>query len=227
MKVRNNIMILDTETIGNFGKPLVHDVGFVIVDKNFTILYKDRILVEELHKKALWLLNSNSFYSERKKDYEMARKTEKIMPWAKISKHMADMIRHYHVGTVSAYNLQFDYRALKYTDDFFSDNHISKILDEKSKYKLCIYNLACETILNTENYHNFAKAHNLISEKGNYKTNAESAYQYITGNTEYIEKHTSLSDSLDEMEILKYIVRNVKKCDKKYGLYYNCWMKAQ
>lgn len=227
MKVRNNIMILDTETVGDFSHPLVHDVGFVIIDKNFTILHKDRVLVKELHVCAKWLLNSSSFYSEHSKDYETARKTEKIMPWNEISKYMANMVHKYHVGTIAAYNLQFDYKALKYTDDFFNDHHFSKVLDEKSKYKLCIYHLACETILKTDEYHTFAKAHNLISEKGNYKTNAESAYKYITNDENYIEKHTALSDAEDEMVILRYIVKNVKSCTKKYGLYYNCWMRAQ
>ena len=41
MKTRNNIMILDTETVGTFGQPLIHDLGYVIVDKNFNVLRKE------------------------------------------------------------------------------------------------------------------------------------------------------------------------------------------
>ena len=197
MRTRNNIMILDTETVGTFGQPLIHDIGFVIVDKNFTILHKDRFLVKELHEIGKWILKTSDFYSEYSKDYETARKHEKILAWS-------------------------------YTDEMFNKKaHLSKVLDHKTKALLCIYNLACETILDTDEYRNFCEEHNYFTEKGNYKTSAEIAYRFITGETEYDEKHTALSDSEDEKEILEYICKHVKNETLKYGLYYNCWRKVQ
>jgi len=228
MRTRNNIMIFDTETVGTFNTPLVHDIGFVIVDKHFNIIHKDRFLVKELHKMGNWILKTSDFYSEYTKDYETARKTEKVLEWSEISASIAETIRTYKVTTISAYNLQFDYKAIKYTDDMFNKKrHLSKVLDQKSKALLCIYNLACETILNTDEYRNFCEEHNYFTEKGNYKTSAEIAYRFITGETEYDEKHTALSDSEDEKQILEYICTHVKKETLKYGLFYNCWKKVQ
>jgi len=230
MKTRNNIMVLDTETIGTFGTPLIHDIGFTIVDKNFNLLHKDRFLVAELHKDGQWMLKTSDFYNEYAKEYGHARKVEKIAYWKEIAETIVKLCREYKVTTISAYNLQFDYKAIKYTEQMFNREKqgLAKMLDQKSKSLLCIYNLACETILQSPQFHQFAEENGFISPAGNYQTSAEVCYRYITKNTAYIEKHTALSDAEDETEILHYIIRNVKgNKNMQYGLHYNCWRKAQ
>lgn len=230
MKTRNNVMILDTETVGTFKNPLIHDIGFVIIDKNFNILYKDRYLVKELHEDSKWILKTSDFYNEYSKDYNKARKTEKIEYWSDIVEKMISVIHEYKVTTFSAYNLQFDYTAIKYTEQVFNrkSQKLAKMLDMKTKNLLCIYNLACETILQSPQYHQFAEEHGLVSDAGNYQANAQACYRYITGNHAYIEAHTALRDAEDETEILRYIVTHVKGNKRmQYGLYYNCWRKAQ
>ena len=229
MRTRNNIMVFDTETIGTFGAPLIHDIGFTIIDKNFNILYKDRYLVAELHKDAKWMLATSDFYNQYSKEYSRARKTEKIAYWKEISDTIVKLIHEYKVTTISAYNLQFDYKAVGYTEQLFNREKqgFIRLLNQKSKNLLCIYNLACETILQSSQYHQFAEENGYISEVGNIQTNAEACYRYITKNTAYIEKHTALSDAEDETQILRYIAKNVKGYTVKYGLYYNCWKKAQ
>ena len=230
MKTRNNIMVLDTETIGTFGTPLIHDIGFTIVDKNFNLLHKDRFLVAELHKDGQWMLKTSDFYNEYAKDYKRARKVEKVAYWKDIANEIVRLAREYKVTTFSAYNLQFDYKAIKYTEQMFNreKQNLAKMIDAKTKSLLCIYNLACETILQTPQFHQFAEENGFISDAGNYQTSAEVCYRYITKNTTYIEKHTALSDAEDETEILHYIIRNVKgNRNMQYGLHYNCWRKAQ
>ena len=138
MKTRNNIMIIDTETVGTFGQPLVHDLGYVIVDKDFNVLKKDRFLTKELHGIGHWILKTSDFYREYDKDYKSARNTEKVLRWAEISKAVAEAVKEYKVTTISAYNLQFDYKAIKYTDDLLNGKHLSKVLDHKTKNLLCV-----------------------------------------------------------------------------------------
>lgn len=228
MRTKNNVMILDTETVGTFGKPLIHDFGYVIVDKNFNILKKERFLVKELHGIGQWILKTSDFFNEYAKDYLHAREVEKILPWAEIAKSVAKTIKEFKVTTISAYNLQFDYKAIKYTEDMFNSRRdLAKVLDHKTKALLCIFNLACETILDTDEYRSFCDDHGYISEKENYRTGAEFAYRFIKQDTGYIEKHTALADAEDETEILKYICQNVKGKKLEYGLYYNCWRKVQ
>lgn len=230
MKTRNNIMILDTETVGSTGHPFIHDFGYVIVDRNFNVLKKDRYLVKEFHKWAHAFLDNNQFYNQYTHDYEQAEETEKILTWSEISKIVSRETVKYNVNVISAYNLAFDLKAIENTEKLFNRGtlYLSKTIHQKSKYLLDIWNLACETICVTDEYYQFCKENNAFSKCGNIKTNAETVYRFIFNNYVYNEKHTALSDSEDEMQILKYIVNNEKK--KKfpnYGLYYNCWRKAQ
>lgn len=230
MKTRNNVMILDTETVGTFGQPLVHDIGYVIIDRNFNVLKKQRFLVKDLHESAKWILKTSDFYNEYAKQYNKARKTETLAYWSEIATQMVKDMREYKVTTLAAYNLAFDYRAIKYTESVFNreKQNLIKAFDQKNKSLLCIWNLACETILSTPQYHQFAEENALVSAKGNIMTSAEACYRFITDNAGYIEEHTALADAVDETEILRYIITHVKgNKAMTYGLQYNAWQKAQ
>ena len=65
MKTQNNVMVLDTETVGSFGRPLIHDIGWKIVDKEFNTLQEVRYLVKEFHEEQQWVLNASDFYRTR------------------------------------------------------------------------------------------------------------------------------------------------------------------
>lgn len=224
MRTTTNIMILDTETVGTFGTPLVHDIGYVILSKN-EIVCKKRFLVKELHQKAKWILETSDFYSKYSKDYRKARKEEKVVLFSEIIKEMSQDLRKYKVNTISAYNLAFDIRAISYTEKFFCDTQ--KFTEKLNKKKLlCIWNLACDTIGKTAQFVQWAYENGKVSEKGNISTSAETMYQYINNNVNYIECHTALQDSIDETNILRYIKKHFKG-SVEYGLKYNCWMKVQ
>ena len=139
---------------------------------------------------------------------------------------MLNALRTYKVKVLSAYNLAFDYNALKYTNHFFNveNEKFMSVIDKKTF--LCIWNLACDTILDTDDYRQYATMKNFISEKGNYLTNAESCYAYLIGNEDFEEEHTALADVQIEVEILKYIVTKCKG-KVKYGLAYSCWQRVQ
>jgi len=221
-------MIIDTETVGTFAQPMVHDIGYVIVDKHFNVLVKKRFLVKELHETGKWILNTSDFYCKYSKDYSKARKHERMEKWETIAKEIVSDIKENKATTISAYNIAFDYTAIKYTEEMFGAGKLAKVLDSKGKSLLCIHNLACETILQSPQFRQFADENGLFTEKGNYSTSAETAYKYITNNTEYVECHTALADAEDEKEILEYIIHNVKgNRDMQYGLHYNSWRKAQ
>ena len=225
MRTPRNIMVLDTETVGTYGSPLVHDIGYVILSKG-EIVCKKRFLVKELHVNGKWILDTSDFYQGYKKDYAKARKQEMILPFGEIIKELWSDVRKYSVSCISAYNLKFDITALKYSEKFFCNSQkiISKI--EKKKL-LCLWNLACETIGQTAQFIQWAYENGCIKpESGNIITSAEIMYRYVTNDTSYIECHTALNDALDESEIFKYIKKNFKgSCD--YGLKNNCWMKVQ
>jgi hypothetical protein len=208
MRTPRNIMILDTETIGTFGSPLVHDLGYVVLSKG-EIVCKKRFLVKELHVNGKWILDTSDFYQGYKKDYAKARKQEMVLNFSEILKELWSDVRKHNVSCIGAYNLQFDIKAIKYSEEFFchSQKTISKI--EKKKL-LCLWNLACNTVGQTAQFVQWAYENDCISSKGNISTSAETMYRYITNDVAYVECHTALNNALDESEIFKYIKRHFK-----------------
>lgn len=226
MRTQNNILVLDTETVGTFSKPIIHDIGWENVDKVFNRLVKKHYLVKELHIDQPWILKTSDFYRGKAKIYEkwIAEGSVEIKPWREI---IAELVKDLKtVKVISAYNLAFDYKAINYTNQFFNngDTKLMELIDKKTR--LCIWGLACDTILDTDDYREYATMKDFISEKGNYLTNAESCYAYLIGDETFEEEHTALADVEIEIEILKHIVENCKG-KVKYGLAYNCWRKVQ
>ena len=227
MRLRKNIIVLDTETTGDFKQPLIHDIGYVIIDKDFHILKTVRYLVKNV-RDCLWALNYSEFYRSKSMlyDFEIENGNVEIKPWNEIINCLKKDISYYSVNIISAYNVAFDFTALNFTNHFLNngDNYFEKLLD-KNMF-LCIWNMACDTILSTNEYKEWCKTNNKLTNYGNYITNAETAYQYITNDLDFKEDHTSLSDAKIETNILKYIVENYKGT-AKYGLMYNVWKKVQ
>lgn len=228
MRTQNNVLVMDTETVGTFGRPIVHDWAWQIVDKDFNVLSARRYLVKEFHGEQQWILNASDFYRSKHSLYKEAIKAEmvEVKNWKEIVKIFLSDCKSYNVKVLSAYNLAFDYKAIKYTNMFFDgeDGKLMKVIDGKSL--LCLWNLACDTILDTDDYREYATMKNFISEKGNYMTNAEKCYAYLTGAENFEEEHTALADVEIETEILKHIVQHCKG-KVQYGLAYSCWQKVQ
>lgn len=226
MRVKNNILILDTETTGDFAQPFVHDLGYCIIDKDFNILTQKRFLTKQA-RACKWALNYSEFYRSKASlyDSEIENGTVEIKAWNDIVKELYNDIKTYKVGCLSAYNLAFDFRALNFTEHFLNNdsNFIADLFDKKRL--LCIWNLACETILQDKEYKEFCKSNGYITQAGNYLTNAETTYKYITNKLNFKEDHTALSDVLIEKEILEHIIKQ-EKGKVEYGLAYNCWKKV-
>ena len=104
--------------------------------------------------------------------------------------------------------MSFDINAIKDTHTFlgYKRKYLNKKID-----LLCLWNFACKTFLSQKLFAYLAEKNNWKSEAGNYRTNAEVAYRYITGNYTFDEEHTALSDVLIEYDILKHCLRQKKK----------------
>ena len=78
-------------------------------------------------------------------------------------------------------------------------------------YKLVdIMRVAIETILMTEKYKEFCRKNGEITEKGNYKSSAETVYRYINSDNNFIEEHTALSDCYCEKSIFDKCLKQKK-----------------
>lgn len=231
MKKIKNILVLDTETTGDFSQPMIYDFGYKIVTPTGEVLCTRNAIVKEIFENKFVI--QKAYYASKMTEYRKMIEQGQIeyKSFKSIIKQFIDDARKHKVEIISAYNLAFDMKAINATmrlcysqgDD---EKIIEKLINQKNKKLLCIWNLACETILDTDEYREFATSKGWISEAGNYKTNAEVTYTYISGLEEFTEKHMALDDVNIEIDILLHILKNYDG-NLTYGLHYGSWKKVQ
>ena len=224
-----NILILDTETTLGLDFPLVYDLGLIAIVGDKVI--KENYLIKEVFD--TYSLMRSAYYKEKRPKYETLRNENKIEPisFQKVIRKVIKFIRENKIDTISAYNVAFDIRALENTlrlldSDLYEKGTFQKLLEQKNKKILCLWNLACDNLLNTDDYRQFADLHNFISPKGNYRTNAEVTYAYITNQPNFEEEHLALSDSEIEYAILTKVLE-LENPKIEFGKKGSCWRKVQ
>ena len=192
-----NIMVFDTETI-SIDKPFCYNVGYIIFDtETDTILAECDFVVEQVWHNPM--LFSTAFYADKKENYikSMRGRKTSMDKFGYICQRMIRDIKNFNVVGAYAFNSSFDERVFNFNCDWFKCNNP---FDNIPIYDIRGY--AHHFICNTLMYKKFCEECERFSDSGNYSTTAESVYQFISGNTDFIEEHTALADSEIELEIL-------------------------
>ena len=219
MLKRKHFAVFDTETIG-INQKFIYDFGCVICDKT-KVLHRYNSLVAEVYNDDA--LMSTAYYSDRKETVYRAKLLNGeigIRPFSEVKRDFNDLLKHYNVETIAAYNIAFDIKAIKETLQYvnipgtFLEQHV-EVVD--------LYTTMCNSVLNYRSYATEALERGWVSEAGNLRTNAEVAYRFITGNTSFKESHTALEDSDIETLILQHVIKMKKKlyagiADKPFSL---------
>ena len=195
---KNVIMVLDTETCDLSGS--VYDVGYTITNKKGDILATRNFLVREIFTDASRMMGA--FYAKKMFSHYAPMLDDglvKLKDWDYIVSMIRADVKAFGVNIISAYNAGFDLRVMRNTNALLGDG--SPILPKGLKV-LDIWQFACETKLSQKSYKKLARARGWVSPKGNIKTGAEFCYRYTSGNHEFIEDHTALSDAIIETQIL-------------------------
>jgi len=215
--MRKNIYaVIDTETVG-IKKKLVYDLGMVITDKTGDIKLAKRWLVKEVMD--IPLMEELPFYNKK-----IEKNAEGIIPTAlvDIETEINEIFAQFDVNVVVAYNLPFDFQAVKDTMSMFKIE--SKLFDNLEYFDL--WNASCNSFLNQKNYKAVAREQGWFTKTGLISSNAENAYRYITGDYQFVEEHTALEDCIIETRILQEICRQ-KKAKQKNTMIYMPWKKIQ
>ena len=206
-------LILDTEATGTLKNPLVYDLGFIVADKKGNIIFEDNYLINQIFFDND--LMQQAYFYDKVSSYYKALSSGKIkVTNVEGAKKIIDKtLKYFNISTIMAYNVAFDKRALNNTMLYLCNK---PFFDEHIDFN-CIWNLACQVICKQKTF----KKENIRNEKGNLITNAERVYQYVTGQKDFKEEHTSLSDAKIENEILVNIYKQHKSV--KNGINSCCW----
>lgn len=225
------VLIKDTETTGAKNAK-VFDIAYVIVHgtkivcrRNFVI--RDIITSAQCMLEAIndhyWRTHFGgkvfTFYIP-----ELALGRLPLSSWRDVTETLRSDIREFNVCTLSAYNLEFDMRALANTQEYICAS--GRVLESKPEKLLCLWNWVCEEIAqNNRLYHEVARAQNWVTSAGNIQTKASMAYKYLSGDFSYVHQHTAMSDVECELEV--YLRLKARKKKIPYGIQHMPWKKAQ
>lgn len=222
---KDMFLIVDTETANSVEEPLPYDIGYAICDRTGHIYIERSFVVAEIFLDMQDVMKS-AYYAEKiPKYWEDIKNGKRIVKSIyNIRKQIVEDMKTYNVKYVGAYNMGFDKKALNNLVRYTTKSFVRWFFPYGTKY-ICIWHLACQTLLNTRTYIDFAKRNGLVSEKDNILTSAESAFRFLTNNITFDESHTGLEDVKIEIEIMKKCFDTHKKMNKNINT--SCWRIVQ
>lgn len=215
---KNMYAIIDTETANGLKNPLCYDVAVIIFDKKGNEYFHKNWLVSNVWDNEKMM--NTAYYSWKRPLYDNIEK-EVVNTYTFITE-LNSIMEQYEVNNLLAYNLKFDLNSINKTVERFTYN--SKFNTDNIDY-IDVWNVAINIIMNNNTYKTFCRDNGFISECGNYKTNAEVCYRFLSGIIDFDESHTAMDDCRIEKEIFMTCVRRKKKIEK--GIIHNPWRKIQ
>lgn len=217
-------VVLDTEATntgkanaGRFGVGAsVYDLGYIVADASGAIYYENNIIIADTFNDAA--LMGSAYYANKIPQYyqALASGSVQLMSTRDALKTLRADLRTYDVRDVWAYNARFDADALNSSVAQASNGFCEWALPYGVKWR-DIMRYAQSTICATKKYRAWCEGHDLITKAGRPRVTAEAVYQYLTGDDEYSEQHTALSDAQDELVILLACLKRKQKMPKRFN----------
>ena len=209
------IAVFDTETISTNEKKFCYNVGYVILDTDSrAVLCKKDFVVEQIwHNRPLF---ETAYYADKRPLYVSAMRGKRatLDKWGYIMREMMKDFREHKVEFAYAYNSPFDDSVFTFNCDWFKTSNpfdTVPVLD--------IRGMVSQFITNTADYIQFCEDNERFTEGGNYSATAETVYQYVMQNTDFVEEHTALADSEIELEILLHCIGLGSEWETDYKTY--------
>ena len=218
-------LVIDTETCNTLEQPMPYDIGYAITDRYGNIALERSFVVAEMFLDRKDLMQSAYFAEKIPMYWEDIKNGKRVVKSIfNIRKQIHADMKEFGVKKVGAYNMGFDKRALNNIIRYCSKSLIRWFFPFGTEY-FCIWNMACQVLLNSTSYVKFAIQNGLQSEKGNLLTSAESCYKWLKNKVNFIEEHTGLEDVRIEVEIMAKCFSTHRKMDK--SIYSACWRLPQ
>ena len=200
-------LILDCETSSN--AQIVYNIGYVVVDNYGNIAEHREFYTQEVYANPITrtFVLETAFYNRNAKP-----RANNLKKFWEVCVDILELKERYNIKEIYAYNCAFDKRVMKETFELFYPNH-KYPLTESFEWK-CIWSMACQTICKTASYRKFCEEYCFVSDSGNYITNAEVVFKYLTNDITFKEEHLALADVYIEAEIFWSCLKTHKKMDR-------------
>lgn len=210
--MKKNFAIGDTETLNGATNPycFTYHVAFVAFTRKKEILDKINIVILENLQ-----LDKSEFYGRFKKEYYRDLLKGEGVTICYTETEALEVLRawftKWNIKVIGAHNSGFDFTKtfLKYVVEDFD------FIDTQFAFY--------DTIGHYTKFKKFCADNGYVTAKGNCRMTAEVCYRFISGDNDFVEEHTALSDSEIEVQILfavwdthRKFTRNEHKGEKLY-----------
>ena len=196
----DRFIVLDTETTNTIDEPIMYDLGFLVCDIHGTVYETHSLVISDVFNDES--LMASAYYYNKIPQYkqEIASGQRKLVSLYEARMILCAVAQKYDAKLVVAHNAYFDYRSTNRTQRYLT----------KSRYRFFLpygvelwdsLKMARATFKDDENYAEFCKQHEYLTQNGKPQYTAEVLYRYLHNDTEFAESHTGLEDCMIEKEI--------------------------
>ncbi len=212
------IFMCDTETAGSIEKPLVYDMGAMVIDRNGNQIVNETINHVNCgvfyYKKDLM---ETAYYAEKLPAYrdEIWDGEREVFDIMETRERVHKLFKDEGITVVCAHNARFDINALNNTVRDATNGKVRYFFP----YGIEVWDtlkMAQQILKDMPTYRKFCEDNGFITNHAvpRPRYTAEVIYRFITKDTEFEEAHTGLRDVEIEAQILAYFIRQHKKMDK-------------
>ena len=220
------VAVIDTETtMRNEHSHLIFDFAFVIGNvydnHSYDILEKNYLIKDTLSDPENFIFtytdnetgnrvpySLDGRYSNALKRWANGERYE-VATWDYAYKQFWDYCSRMGVDVITAYNINFDLKAMQKTQAQYSDKQLRL---PNGVDKVCLMDI-CQTFIMNRDFKNWWDSleddfkNQFQTDKGNISYSAECIYRYLFDDYFYTEQHTALRDCRMEYKLLKYSYR--------------------
>ena len=212
-----NTMMIDNETLGDILQPMTYDVGAMPINTNGECIGEptNHVIYETFYEKQEEM--KSAYYADKIPQYrdEIWDGTREVMNFMDTRARILRQMKELGITAVCAHNAAFDIRAL--------NNTVREVTNGRVKYFFPYgtevwdtLKMARQVLGNMPSYRKFCEQNGYMTKHSTPRPRmtAEIIYRFITKDNSFTEAHTGLKDVEIEAQILKYLLRQHKKCDK-------------
>lgn len=209
--VKEKFIVLDVEGASN-KRP--YNIGFIVADrygriyKRYSFAFPENIWENIVNavETGICLEMTKTNIQEILSDFQHTyfKRKYKQISIDDFYKTFTRVIKRYKIKRLFAYNVSYDKSAL---NRLFGEDRFQSL---DLQYCDIISGILTSRLM-TNKYCNFCITNNFITDKKHIMTKAEIVYKFITGNLQFVEEHTGLSDVGIEYEILLSAFNSHKK----------------
>jgi hypothetical protein len=196
-----SVLIFDTETIGTSDKS-VYELAWLVFDGRIVLEHRS-FLIEEVFTDPVRMSGAyfkHLIFSEYMPRLSSGQMTLSSFGRVRDQWH-ADLLSH-RVSRIMAYNIAFDFGALRYTSQAIGDR--ARFSRWRMPYA-CLWANACLILGASKHYRAFCVNNGFISARGNLLTNAETMLRYVLDDPCASVPHVAQDDVLAELAIYRAI----------------------